>query len=180
MVFVDEAYYEYAKELQRDYPDTLAAQNIFSNLVTLRTFSKAYALAGLRVGYGFADPGVIQALDRVRPPFNVSTLGQAGAEASLLDDTQARKAVQLVINERKKILPALAKLGLPVIPSVGNFVLIDIAPLRGPKLFDLLLSRGIIVRSLDEYGFPNHIRVTYGLPKENQLFLQALKEVLGK
>jgi len=180
LVIVDEAYHEYAHAFQSDYPDTLRLQKEFSHLMTLRTFSKAHALAGLRVGYGYADPAVIQAMDRVRPPFNVSTLGQAGAEASLSDGGQIRRAIQLVQSERKKVLPALSKLGLPVVPSVGNFVLIDVSPRRGRDLFEALLSRGIIVRSMDEYGFPNHIRVTYGLPAENQMFLRALKEVLGQ
>src|SRR5207302_2892502 len=94
LVIVDEAYYEYAKTFEKDYPDTLMLQKEYSNLVILRTFSKAHALAGLRVGYGFADPGIIGALDRVRPPFNVSTLGQVGAEASLKDATRIKKAVR--------------------------------------------------------------------------------------
>jgi histidinol-phosphate aminotransferase len=178
LVVVDEAYYEYARVLAPDYPDTLKLQKEFPNLIILRTFSKAHALAGLRVGYGFAEAEVIRALDRVRPPFNVSTLGQAGAEASLGDPGQIKKAVRLVIAERKKVLPELAKSGLSVIPSTGNFVLIDVSPRRGQEVFDSLLSRGIIVRSMDEYGFPNHIRVTFGLPKENQMFLKALKEAL--
>jgi len=91
LVIVDEAYYEYAKAFQGDYPDTLRLQKEFPHLVTLRTFSKAHALAGLRVGYCYADPSVIQAMDRVRPPFNVSTLGQTGAEASLSDDKHVNK-----------------------------------------------------------------------------------------
>ena len=84
-----------------------------------------------------------------------------------------------MLSERKKVLPALAKLGLSVIPSAGNFVLVGVSPRRGTELFESLMKRGIIVRSMDEYGFPNHIRVTYGLPKENQAFLQALKEALA-
>jgi len=179
LVVVDEAYYEYAKALQGDYPVTLRLQKEFSNLVILRTFSKAHALAGLRVGYGFADPQVIGAMDRVRPPFNISLLGQAGAEVSLKDKAHLRQAVRLVAAERKKVLPALSKLGIPVVPSIGNFILLDLSPRKGAEVFESLLDRGIIVRSMDEYGFPNHIRVTYGLPKENQAFLQALREVLG-
>jgi histidinol-phosphate aminotransferase len=179
LVVVDEAYYEFAKALQGDYPDTLRLQKEFPNLVVLRTFSKAHALAGLRVGYCFADPLVIGALDRIRPPFNISLLGQAGAEASLRDEAHLRQAVRLVVEERKKVLPALSKLGVPVIPSSGNFILLDLSPKKGAEVFESLLVRGIIVRSMDEYGLPHHIRVTYGLPKENQAFLQALREVLG-
>lgn len=179
LVIVDEAYVEFAKTLQKDYPDTLELQNRFSHLVVLRTFSKAHALAGLRVGYAYADPAVIEALDRVRPPFNVSVLGQAGAAASLEDSAHVRRAVNLVISERKKVLPALARMGLPTVPSTGNFVLIDLSPRTGKVVFESLLRHGIIVRSMDEYGFPNHIRVTYGLPMENQAFLKALSEVLA-
>jgi histidinol-phosphate aminotransferase len=180
LVVVDEAYYEYAAAFQRDYPDSLKLQKEFPFLMTLRTFSKAYALAGLRVGYGFADPEIIAALDRVRPPFNVSLLGQTGAEASLSDVAQTKRAVQLVASERKKVLPVLSRLGIPVVPSSGNFILLDLSPRTGAEVFEALMNRGIIVRSMDEYGFPNHIRVTYGLPRENQLFLKVLKEVVGR
>jgi histidinol-phosphate aminotransferase len=180
LVVVDEAYYEFASALERNYPDTIALQRKYSNLIVLRTFSKVYALAGLRVGYGFADPGVITALDRVRPPFNVSTVGQAAAEASLGDRNQVSKGIRLVRDGRKQLLPPLAQMGLGVIPSLGNFVLMDVSPRRGKDVFEALLDRGVIVRAMDEYGFPQHIRVTYGLPVENRLFLKALKEVIGR
>jgi histidinol-phosphate aminotransferase len=180
LVVVDEAYYEFAKAFAKDYPDTLALQKRYSNLVVLRTFSKIYALAGLRVGYGFADPHVIDALDRVRPPFNVSTLGQTAAEASLRDKNQISRGIRLVRDGRKQILPALAQMGLGVVPSLGNFVLMDVSPRKGSDVFESLLKRGVIVRSMDEYRFPQHIRVTYGLPVENRLFLKALKEVIGR
>jgi histidinol-phosphate aminotransferase len=179
LVVVDEAYYEYASALDRTYPRTLELQRRYANLVVLRTFSKVYALAGLRVGYGFADPAVIAALDRVRPPFNVSTLGQVAAEASLQDSSQIARAVKLVQAGRKQILPALEKWGLAVIPSVGNFVLVDVSPRRGAEVFEALLNKGVIVRAMGEYDFPSHIRVTYGLPAENKLFLKALGEVVG-
>ncbi len=179
LVVVDEAYYEFASALERTYPRTLELQQSYSNLVILRTFSKVYALAGLRVGYGFADPGVIAALDRVRPPFNVSTVAQAAAEASLQDRAQVSRGVRLVQEGRKQVLPALEQMGLRVIPSVGNFTLVDVSPHRGAEVFDTLLDRGVIVRAMDEYGFPQHIRVTYGLPVENRWFLKAMKEVLA-
>ena len=180
LVVVDEAYYEYASALAPDYPQTLALQKEFPNLVVLRTFSKAHALAGLRVGYGFADPDIIGALDRVRPPFNVSVLGQVGAEASLKDVSRIQRAVKHVMAERKKVVPVLSKLGLATVPSVGNFVLFDVSPHRGQDVFEKLMARGIIVRSMDEYGYPHHIRVTYGLASENRLFLKALQEVLKR
>src|SRR5207237_988189 len=138
----------------------LSLQKRHSHLVVLRTFSKAHALAGLRVGYGFADPAIIAALDRVRPPFNVNTAAQAAAEASLADPSHIRRSVELVLSERKKVLPELARRGLAVTPSAGNFVLVNVSPWRGADVFEALLNRGIIVRSMDEYGFPHHIRVT--------------------
>ncbi len=179
LVVVDEAYYEFATALERSYPQTLELQSQYPNLIVLRTFSKVYALAGLRVGYGFADPAVIAALDRVRPPFNLSSVAQAAAEASLSDRFQISRGVQLVRQGQKLLLPALAKLGLAVVPSVGNFVLLDVSPRRGTDVFEALLGRGIIVRAMGEYDFSSHIRVTYGLPVENRLFLKALTEVLG-
>jgi histidinol-phosphate aminotransferase len=179
LVVVDEAYYDFAAALQADYPNTLALQKRYVFLIVLRTFSKAHALAELRVGYGLADPDVIAAMDRVRPPFNVTVLGQVAAEASLADVSHIRKAVRLVVSESRKVLPALARLGVRVIPSIGNFCLVDISPRQGKDVFESLLNRGIIVRSMDEYGLPNHIRITYGLPAENQAFLKALKEVLA-
>src|SRR5258708_7113323 len=179
LVVVDEAYYEFASALERTYPRTLELQQSYSNLVILRTFSKVYALAGLRVGYGFADPGVIAALDRVRPPFNVSTVAQAASEASLQYRAQVSRGVRLVQEGRKQVLPALEQMGLRVIPSVGNFTLVDVSPHRGAEVFDTLLDRGVIVRAMDEYGFPQHIRVTYGLPVENRWFLKAMQEVLA-
>lgn len=178
LVVVDEAYYEYARALQKDYPDTLALEKIYPHLLVLRTFSKAHALAGLRIGYGYGNPDVIRAIDRVRPPFNLNTAGQAAAEASLADKAHMRKSISLIVSERKKIMPKLAKLGLPAVPGLGNFFLLDVSPRRGPEVFERLLDRGIIVRSMDEYGFPNHIRVTYGLPAENRAFLKALEEVV--
>jgi len=179
MVVVDEAYYEYARALATDYPDTLALQKRYAFLVVLRTYSKAHALAGLRIGYGFADATLIQAMDKVRPPFNVSLAAQVAGEASLADAAHMKRAVQLVKTERKIVLKTLEKLRLPVLPSVGNFVLIDVTPRKGKAVFEALLDRGIIVRAMDEYGFPQHIRVTYGLPSENKAFLKALTEVVA-
>lgn len=180
LVVVDEAYYEYARAFQKEYPDTLGLQKTYPNLIVLRTFSKAHALAGLRVGYGFADPGLIGALDRVRPPFNVSVAAQFAAQASLTDDVHIRRSVQLVRQESQKVLPELERLGIPAIPSAGNFVLLDVSPLRGKEVFERLLNRGIIVRSMDEYGFPHHIRLTYGLPEENRTFLKAFRGVVAE
>ena len=178
LVVVDEAYYEYAKAFAKDYPDTLTLQKQFPFVMVLRTYSKAHALAGLRIGYGFAEPAVIDALDRVRPPFNVSIAAQAAGVASLQDQAHIRRSIQLVRSERKKLTAELDRLGVRYLPSIANFLLLDIAPRRGREVFEALLDRGIITRAMDEYGFPQHLRVTYGLPSENRAFMIALKEVL--
>lgn len=180
LVVVDEAYEDYARVLAKDYPKTLVALKRYPNLVILRTFSKIHALAGLRVGYGVADPEVIAALDRVRPPFNVSTAAQVAAQAALSDAAQIRRGIALVREGQKAILPMLRSWGLPVIPSIGNFFMMDMSPRSGAAVFEALLARGVIVRAMDEYGFPRHLRVTYGLPAENKFFLKALREVLAR
>lgn len=177
LVAVDEAYYEYARSFAKDYPDTRSLQKVFDFLIVLRTFSKAHALAGLRIGYGLADPAVIQALDRVRPPFNVSLAAQAAGAASLADRAHVARGVALVARERPKLTAAVRRLGIPVVDGVGNFFLMDVRPRRGRAVFEALLARGIIVRSMDEYEFPNHVRVTYGRPDENRAFVKALTEV---
>jgi len=176
LVIFDEAYYEYART-QKDYPETISYLSRYPNLVILRTFSKIYALAGLRVGYGFASPEVVDYIDRIRPPFNVNTPAQVGAVASLEDNAQVKKGVKLVEEQKKLLYRELEKMGVPFIPSATNFILVDVGPRRGQEMFRQMLRKGVIVRAMDEYNFPSHIRVTIGLPEENKLFLKALKEL---
>ena len=177
-IVFDEAYYEYSKELAQDYPNTLKFFKERENLIILRTFSKIYGLAGLRVGYGIGKEGVISHLDRVRPPFNVSTPAQKAAVAALRDKAHLKKSVQVTQKGMKYLLTELEKLNLKTVPSSGNFLLIDVAPRRGKDLFKQLLLKGVIVRSVDEYELPHHMRVTVGLEKENWFFIEKLKEVL--
>lgn len=178
-VVFDEAYYEFSRALARDYPETLEYFKMGLNVIVLRTFSKAYGLAGLRVGYGVARSEVVQALDRVRPPFNVSSAAQAAARAALDDPSFVRKSVACVAAGLKYLRRQLEKLGLPYVPSAGNFLLIDVSPRKGKDVFQKLLQKGIIVRAMDEYGFPNSVRVTVGLPKENEFFIKGIKELLS-
>lgn len=178
LVVVDEAYFEYARAFAPDYPDTIALQKRFPFLMTMRTYSKAHALAGLRIGYAFAEPTIIEALDRVRPPFNISIAAQVAGVAALEDKTHVKRSVELVRRERKVVEAVLKRMGVPFLPSVANFVLMDVSPRKGREVFERLLDRGIITRAMDEYGLPHHLRVTYGLPAENKLFTKALTEVL--
>ncbi len=177
LVVMDEAYYEYAR-VMGDYPETVSFLPRYQNLIVLRTFSKIYALAGLRVGYGFASPEIVGYIDRLRPPFNINALAQAAAVESIKDASQVKRGLDLVTKERAKLACELRQMGLSFIPSAGNFLLVDVAPLRGRDVFQQLLKKGVIVRAMDEYSYPNHVRVTIGLPSENMMFVKAMRTVL--
>jgi histidinol-phosphate aminotransferase len=173
----DEAYFEYAS-FRPDYPSVV--RDFFKKrpLVVLRTFSKIYGLAGLRVGYGLAPEPLVKALDRIRPPFNVSIPAQAAASEALMDEDHVKKSVEMNEKEKKVVSAELETMGFPVVPSATNFILLRTEPWTGRFLFDRLLQRGVIVRCVDEYQLPNCLRVTIGKPDENKIFLKALKEVL--
>jgi histidinol-phosphate aminotransferase len=173
---LDEAYFEFARS-RKDYPDSLDYFRSGRVLVALRTFSKIYGLAGLRVGYGVAPASLVETIDRVRPPFNVSLAAQAAAAAALGDEDHVRRSVSLVEREKKRIEKELRALRVECVPSAGNFLLFNAAPQRGEEVFRELLKRGVIVRSVDEYGLPGYARVTVGLPEENAFFLKHFKEV---
>jgi histidinol-phosphate aminotransferase len=177
LLIMDEAYYEYAR-VEKDYPETLKYFDKYPNLVILRTFSKIYALAGLRAGYGFAAKEVVDYMDRIRPPFNLNSIAQAAAVASLADTAQVTKGVALVKNEKKRLCVELKKLGISYIPSAANFILMEISPFTGKEVFLNLLKMGVIVRAMNEYGFPNFVRVSIGLPAENRMFINAVKKLL--
>lgn len=179
LVVMDEAYYEYAR-VNPDYPDTLPLLKRYPNLVILRTFSKIYALAGLRVGYGFAASGIVDYIDRIRPPFNINIPAQEAAVASLSDKNQVARSVAMVEQGKLAICSELDRLGMPFVPSAANFVLMDVSPLRGADAFAKILKHGVIVRAMDEYQLPHHIRVTIGTPAQNKLFLAALKKVMSQ
>ncbi len=174
IVFFDEAYAELVDA--PDYPDTRAYLGRHPVILT-RTFSKAYGLGGLRIGYGIAAPELIEALQRVREPFNVNALAQAAAIAAL-DDTAHLEATRRLLREEKKVLyRAFETLGLEAVPSAANFILFRLGPRAGEQV-QALLRRGIIVRHMQAWGLPQFVRVTIGRPEENQAFIQALQDVL--
>jgi len=176
VVVIDEAYFEYVSEA--DYPNAMAWVAEFPNLLVTRTFSKAYGLASLRVGYGVCQPEMADLLNRVRQPFNVSSFGQAAAEAALEDEAHLQQSVQLNQAGMRQLVDGLQALDLAFIPSVGNFVSVDVG--RQPaEVYEALLRVGVIVRPVDNYGLPGHLRISIGLPEENQRFLDALAEVLA-
>ncbi len=175
LVAVDEAYFEYVGEAE--YPDTSTWAGKYPNLVTTRTFSKVYGLAGLRVGYGVSSPEVADILNRVRQPFNVNSIALAAASAALADEAHVARAVASNKEGMRQLTQAFAELGLPFIPSAGNFVCVDFGRPAMP-VHEALLHEGVIVRPVANYGMPDYLRVTVGLPEENRRFIEALRKVL--
>jgi histidinol-phosphate aminotransferase len=177
LVLIDEAYHEFARDLEPRYPDCTELLPRFPNLIVMRTFSKAYGLAGARVGYALAHPKLTELLNRVRLAFNPGSLGQAGAAAALGDHEHIQRTLELNRVEIKKLDAGLKALGLKTIPSICNFVTADMGR-PGREVFRALLKHGVIVRPLDAYGLPNHLRISVGLPEQNQRLLASLKQVL--
>lgn len=178
LVVLDEAYIEFVDA--PGFPDSLALRKKYPNLVVLRTFSKIYGLAGLRLGYGIARPEVVEYIDRVRAPFNVNHVAQAAGLAALGDEAHLAASRALVREERPFLAAGLSAVGATVVPSQGNFVLADFPGRPAKALFEDLLREGVIVRPMAGYGFPNAQRVTVGLRRENEKCLAALRKVLGK
>ena len=159
------------------YPDGMTLLDRYPNLIVSRTFSKAYGLAGLRVGYAMSQPVIADLLNRVRQPFNVNSLALLAATAALHDRSHLENSAQLNATGMQKLMEAFHQMGLAYIPSVGNFISVDLA--RPAQLVYLeLLKRGVIVRPIANYEMPNHLRVTIGTEQENAKFLSALREVL--
>jgi histidinol-phosphate aminotransferase len=176
IVVVDEAYIEYVEE--EGYPDASRWLSRYPNLIVTRTFSKAYGLASLRVGYGLSHPDVADLLNRVRQPFNVNSMALAAALAALGDQAFIRRSVEVNREGMARLTEGFQKMGLGFIPSVGNFVTVDVG--RSVREVDqALLRQGCIARPVANYGLPNHLRVTVGLTEENERFLTALERVLG-
>ncbi|HNR23440.1 MAG TPA: histidinol-phosphate transaminase [Steroidobacteraceae bacterium] len=173
LVVLDEAYFEYARA--EDCGDGIAWLARHPRLVVVRTFSKAYGLAGLRVGYAASHPEVADVLNRIRQPFNVNSIALEGARAALADDEHLVRSVALVQAERPRLARELASRGFTVLPSAGNFLLAHIgsAP-RAAALNDHLLRGGVIVRPVGNYGLAEYLRITIGRPQENARLLELI------
>jgi histidinol-phosphate aminotransferase len=171
VVVLDEAYNEYLPAAARY--DSIAWLARDRNLILTRTFSKAYGLAGLRVGFALCDEKIADLLNRVRQPFNVNSIAQAAAVAALADDDHLKKARRANTDGMRQLVKGFEHLGLPFIPSVGNFVCVEVG--GAEQVYEQLLRAGVIVRPVANYGMPNHLRVTVGLPDENERFLRALE-----
>ncbi len=179
VVVLDEAYTEYLPADKRY--DALAWVREYPNLIVSRTFSKAYGLAGLRVGFGIAQPALTDLLNRIRQPFNVNSLAQAAAVAALGDEAYLQKSAAVNAEGYAQLTAAFAQMGIEYVPSFGNFVLFRAGSDdgAGARVNLALLKRGIIVRPVGNYGLPQWLRVSIGLPQENAAFLDALKAVRG-
>lgn len=177
LVVVDEAYFEYQDPAHLVDASTWIAR--YPNLVVSRTFSKAYGLAGLRVGYLLSHPKVADLVNRVRQPFNVNSLALTAAQAALTDDEFIQQARDMNSAGLARLQRALPELGLRTYPSAGNFVLVDMGGPAKPWI-DGLLQAGIITRGVANYGLPNHIRITIGTPQQMDRLLQELQRLRGQ
>jgi histidinol-phosphate aminotransferase len=174
VVVLDEAYHEYLPDALR--ADTVRWLADFPNLVVTRTFSKAYGLAGLRVGYGLAHPDVADLMNRLRQPFNVGSIGQVAAAAALGDAAFVARSRELNAAGMRQLTDGIAALGLTHVPSCGNFVSVRVGDAR--RVYPRLLQQGVIVRPIGAYGMPEFLRVSVGLEAENARFLAALRAAL--
>ena len=173
VLVVDEAYFEYVR--RPDFPDALAWVARRPGTLVMRTFSKIYGLAGLRVGYGVADPELADYLNRARHPFNVNRLAEAAALAALDDDAHAERSRRVNAEGAEYLSRELAALGVEVWPTDANFLLIR----AGEGVFDRLQRQGVIVRPLAGFGMPDCLRVSIGLPEENERLVKTLARVLA-
>ncbi len=174
LVVLDEAYTEYLAE--EDRYESFAWLDRYPNLVITRTFSKVYGLASLRVGYGVAHPAVIDALNRIRQPFNVNSFALAAAAAALGDERFVAESVAVNRAGLAQLGAGFARLGLSFLPSKGNFLAVRVG--AAAQVYEALLDRGVIVRPIAGYGMPEWLRVSVGLPEENERLLAALAEIL--
>lgn len=175
LVILDEAYAEYITS--REYPRSLDYYNANRNVLILRTMSKAYGLAGLRVGYGFARPEIAASLAKVRLPFNVSRAAQAAAVAALEDGLHVKRSRRLNEAGKAMFYREFKRLKLFYLESYANFVFVNFA-IDAQLVFEELQRRGVIARTVREYGFPNALRVSVGTEPQNRRFLKALEEVM--
>jgi len=178
LVVLDEAYTEYAE--RQDLPKAMEIFKEYNNLLTLKTFSKVYGLAGLRIGYGIGHPTLVAEMNKLRTPFNVTSVGQAAALAALDDAEHVRRSVTMNRAERARLLEELTKSGLRPVASETNFLFVPVTGMDAKELCDELLKEGVIVRPMAWMGFPNAIRISVGNPGENNELLAAVAKVMAR
>jgi len=174
LVIADEAYFEYVRD--PEYPDSLRYHDRGKTILTLRTFSKLYGLAALRIGYGVGPRDVIAVMQRVRQPFNINAVAQWAALAALDDAEHVRNSLAVNRQGMEFLAAEFERLGLSYVPSQGNFVLVRVG--NGNEVFQRLLTQGVIVRPMGAYQFPEHVRVTVGTMDDNRRFVAALEGII--
>ncbi len=174
IVAFDEAYIDFAEEK----PDTLRYVKQGKNAIVMRTFSKAYGLAGIRAGYGITTPEIADLLNKARTPFNMNLVAQEGALAALDDREHIERSVQMVREGRRQYEEAFRAWGIEYVPSHTNFILARVG--KGREVFDKALAQGVILRHMDGYGLPEHLRITIGTKAENERCLEVLGGILDK
>ena len=178
LIILDEAYFEYARD-DPDYPDSMHYR--YDNVITLRTFSKIYGLAGIRIGYGFAHDRLIGNLLKVKLPFEPSTLAQAAGIAALGDTEFVQRSLEINAQGKHWLIPALRELSLTVVPTDANFVMVPLeSEAQVTEFYDDLLHEGVIIRPLKGFGLPHCVRITIGTQKENERLVEVISKVLEK
>jgi histidinol-phosphate aminotransferase len=178
VVIFDEAYYEFMD--RPDYPNTIDYVRKGRNVIVLRTFSKIYGLAGLRIGYAIAQEDIISLIQHVREPFNTSRLSQIAAEAALGDGDHVKQTQEAVRTGKKYLIDQFTRMGLRyLVPTEGNFVTVDFG-MDAKSVCEGLLREGVIIRPLHGYEMPNHARITVGLPYQNEKLVYAIENVLDQ
>ena len=179
LVVIDEAYHEYAAALDPAYASSQPYRRGRASLVTLRTFSKIYGLAGLRVGYGVCDPRVATQIDRVRRPFNVSSIAQAAAVAALDDAAHVERSCHAARVGMAALAAGLGAVGLRALPSLGNFALVDLGGREAGPIYQALLARGVIARPMGAWGLPRHLRISLGRDEEIARAVDAMRAAIA-
>jgi histidinol-phosphate aminotransferase len=174
VIVADEAYFEFVRDAE--YPDSLEDHDGARLIITLRTFSKIFGLAGMRVGYGVARPDIITLLNKVRQPFNITSLAQVAVAAGMDDIDHVNNTLRVNREGMEYLEGAFARLNVAYVPSQANFILAEVGD--GRAVFDKLLHMGVIVRPMHGYGFPRHVRISVGLPEENRRLIEALEKIL--
>ncbi len=179
LLVVDDAYFEYVK--QKDYLSALKIFKNYKNVIMTRTFSKIYGLAGLRVGWGYASKEIINALNKVKPPFNVSRPALFAASAAIKDSLWLNKEIKHVNKWNKKMFNEFKKMNIETNKSYSNFLLVnfDRVKINSSKVFKLLAKTGILVRKMDVYGIKNSLRITIGRSDENRKLISKMKKILN-
>ncbi len=177
LVIVDEAYYEFAHDLSSEYPNSGGFS--YDNVLTLRTFSKAYGIAAIRIGYAIGPAKIIEAIMKVKLTFEPSNLAQAAGIGALSDEEYLTKTISNNTLEIEKYYELFDSLGIEYVKSFGNFIMLDLkSEERVQFFFNALMKKGVFVRPLKAFGLPNCLRITIGLPKENDLCAKALRQII--